>query len=207
MGNSIGGRRKAKVMKIDGEMFKLKTPVTVGQVLKDYPGFVLLESEAVRHMGVRAKPLVAEKELKPRRLYFLVELPKAPDQRQPRKVRSGINMNAKDRLESLMLSRRSVSDLTHVARVVDSEEGGEGAVRVRLRLPKAQVAKLMEESKDATDAAEKIMELCAAKEEEEASVVGKNKGSMVLQQGQWRPALGSIEETLKQGREMRTGLR
>lgn len=167
MGNSLGGKKTAKVMKIDGETIKLKTPVYAGEVVKDYPGHVLLESEAVKHFGVRAKPLESQQELKPKRLYFLVELPKGPEEKVPRRVRSGINMSAKDRLESLMLSRRSVSDLTIMkpASVVqqESKEASEnGAVRVRMRLPKSEVEKLMKESRDEAEAAEKIMDLCIA---------------------------------------------
>lgn len=44
-------------MKIDGETLKLKTPVTAEEVLKDFPGHVLFESESVKHYGARAKPL------------------------------------------------------------------------------------------------------------------------------------------------------
>lgn len=57
MGNSLGGKKTTKIMKIDGESFKLKTPVTAEEVLKDFPGHVLLESESVKHYGARAKPL------------------------------------------------------------------------------------------------------------------------------------------------------
>lgn len=88
MGNGLGGKKKTKMMKINGETIKLKTPIEGGAVSKEYPGYVLLDSEAV----------------KPKRVYFLVELPKVG---KPRKV-----MSAKDRLESLKLGRRSVSDLT-----------------------------------------------------------------------------------------------
>lgn len=164
MGNSLGGKKSTKVMKIDGETFKLKTPVKAGEVLKDHPGLVLLESEEVKHYGVRAKPLEAHKELKPKRLYFLVELPK--ESRVTRRVRSVINMSAKDRLESLSLARRSASDLTIMKPMKDIEVGKEelmnGGVRLKMRLPKADVEKLMQSSKDEVEAAEKIMSLCMA---------------------------------------------
>ncbi|KAK4423473.1 hypothetical protein Salat_1930100 [Sesamum alatum] len=174
MGNSLGGKRSAKVMKINGETFKLKTPVQAGSVVGNHPGHVLLDSEAVRHYGVRAKPLEPHQELKPRRLYFLVELPKSPEQRRPRRVRSGIHMSAKDRLESLMLARRSASDLSimrPVSIALDEESkgflensggGGGGGVRVKMRLPKAEVERLMAESKDGAEMAEKIVSLCMA---------------------------------------------
>lgn len=165
-------------MKINGETFKLKTPVRVGSVVGNHPGHVLLDSEAVRHYGVRAKPLEPHQELKPRRLYFLVQLPKSPEQKRPRRVRSGIHMSAKDRLESLMLARRSASDLSIMRPVsIELEKeinkgilensgggggGGGGGVRVRMRLPKAEVERLMAESKDGAEVAEKIVSLCMA---------------------------------------------
>ncbi|KAL1531928.1 hypothetical protein AAHA92_32009 [Salvia divinorum] len=171
MGNSLGGSKSAKVMKINGESFKLKTPIRAGTVVEGYPGHVLLESEAVKHYGVRAKPLEPLQELKPKRLYFLVELPKFPEEKGARRVRSGIHMGAKDRLESLMLARRSASDLSimkppSIAAEEEKKEASaaEGAgVRVRMRLPRAEVERLMAESRDSGDVAEKIAALCMAK--------------------------------------------
>ncbi|KAK6122336.1 hypothetical protein DH2020_043956 [Rehmannia glutinosa] len=170
MGNTLGGKRSAKIMKINGEMFKLKTPVQAGSVMENHPGHVLLESESVRHYGVRAKPLEPQQELKPSRLYFLVQLPKFPEEeKRVRRVRSGIQMSAKDRLESLMLARRSASDLSIIKavsiepepeKIGISENGGGGGVRIRMRLPKAEVERLMSESKDGAEVAEKIVGLC-----------------------------------------------
>ncbi|KAJ8570229.1 hypothetical protein K7X08_006806 [Anisodus acutangulus] len=168
MGNILGRKKTAKVMKIDGQTMKFRTPVYANEVLKNYPSMVLLESEQVKHFGIRAKPLEPQQELKPKRLYFLVELPKFPEEKNPRRVRSGIQMSAKDRLETLMLARRSVSDLS----IMKTEEynsssgplkgGGPQAqpVRLKLRLPKAEVEKLMMQSKDGSDVGEKIMRLC-----------------------------------------------
>jgi hypothetical protein len=165
MGNSIGKSKKAKIMKVDGEIFKVKTPTTSNDVVKDYPNHVLLDSQAVKHFGLRAKPLEPNQELKPRKIYFLVDLPKInkPEEDKTsslhRRVRSsGIrNMNAKDRLELLMLSKRSVSDISLVK--PPPNLGLDGPMRVKMRLPKAQLEKLMEESNDGTEVAEKIMSL------------------------------------------------
>ncbi|XP_073024727.1 uncharacterized protein At1g66480-like [Primulina eburnea] len=165
MGNSLGGRKSVKVMKINGETFKVKAPVQAGSVLKKYPGHVLLESEAVKHYGIRAKPLDPGQELKPKRLYFLVELPEFPEERVTRRVRSGIQMSAKDRLESLLLARRSSSDLSIMKppSIASEEEEqrarGGGGVRVKVRLPKAEVERLMAESKSEDEVAEKIISL------------------------------------------------
>lgn len=131
MGNRIGGRKTAKVMKIDGETFKLKTPVQVWEAVKDYPGYVLIEAETFKNFGIRAKPLEPERELKPKKLYFLLEIPKiSRDNRAVRRVQSGINMSAVDRLESLMLSRRSVSDLstTGIRRTIKFRCQNSGAI-------------------------------------------------------------------------------
>lgn len=161
MGNALGGKKTTKVMKIDGETFKLKTPIKVCDVLKNHPGLVLLESEAVKHYGIRAKPLEAHKELMPKRLYFLVELPKEVTV-APRRVRSGINMSAKERLESLVLARRSASDLTIMKPPSSQKEVMEsgGGVRLKMRLPKAEVERLMRGCETEAEAAEKIMGLC-----------------------------------------------
>lgn len=159
MGNSLGGKRAAKIMKINGEIVKLKTPVQAGAVTKDYPGYVLLESEAVKHLGIGAKPLGIHQELKPKKLYFLVELPKFPEEKAPRRIRSGINMSAKDRLESLMLAKRSVSDLSLLQ---PKSSISSDPVRLKMRLPKEEVEKLMMESKTQAEAAERIMQLCLA---------------------------------------------
>ncbi|PON78734.1 plastid movement impaired protein [Parasponia andersonii] len=169
MGNSLGAKKTAKVMRVSGEEFKVKAGVEAGQVVKDYPGHVLLESEAVKHYGIRAKPLEPNQELKAKRVYFLVELPKVTirdshnNVKVPRRVRSGINMSAKDRLENLMLARRSVSDLSLMKpmSILPEESPDNGTpMRVRMRLPKSEVEKLMKESRDEAEAAEKIVGLC-----------------------------------------------
>lgn len=214
MGNSLGAKKTTKVMKINGETLKLKTPVQAGEVVKDYPGHVLLDSEAVKHFGTRAKRLEPNQLLEPRRLYFLVELPQAPNEtKATRRVRSGINTSAKDRLESLMLSRRSVSDLSIMKStsimLEESKEGSQennGGLRVRLRIPKAEVEKLMKESKDEVEAAEKIMDLCSrvsagtacSKEHKEENMAAP----LDQQQVHWEDGHGRVKNGVK-GREVR----
>ncbi|XP_022759928.1 uncharacterized protein At1g66480-like [Durio zibethinus] len=195
MGNSIGGRKKAKVMKIDGETFKLKTPIRAWDVVKDYPGHVLLDSEAVKHFGIRAKPLEPQQDLKPEKIYLLVELPKFPEEKAPRRVRSGgIHMSAKERLESLMLSRRSVSDLSMVrpSSILESDGVGPGSRRmtVKMRLPKSQMAKLVDESRDGVEVAEKILNLYMEN-------AGGDTGNQMHRETAWKPGLGSIGENFK----------
>ncbi|KEH30890.1 hypothetical protein MtrunA17_Chr4g0044361 [Medicago truncatula] len=177
MGNTFGSKKTTKVMKIDGETMKLKTPIKAGEVLKDHPGLVLLDSEAVKHYGVRAKVIEAHKELQPKRLYFLVELPK---ETKPRRIRSGIQMSAKDRLDNLVLTRRSASDLSILKQSKMNDNSGElegkengGGVRLKVRLPKAEVEKLMRDCKDEAEAAEMIMRLYKASGKGEKETIVK----------------------------------
>ncbi|KAK3036164.1 hypothetical protein RJ639_029901 [Escallonia herrerae] len=76
MGNNMGGggRKKAKVMEINGESFKLKTPVKAQDVINDYPGHVLMKFKSVKQFGIRAKPLANGEELIPQKIYFLLHL-------------------------------------------------------------------------------------------------------------------------------------
>ena len=207
MGNTIGGgRKKAKVMKINGETMKIKTPIQVWDVVKDYPGHVLLESEAVKHYGIRAKPLEPQQELKPKKVYFLIELPKFTEEKKlsKRSQSTGIHLSAKDRLECLMLSRRTVSDLalTRPSSSLVSNEPGPGTspLRVKMRLPSSQVAKLVAESRDKVEVAEKIVGLYmnhAGPMEVNKDSLEAREGALVHQEVPWKPALGSVGEKNK----------
>ncbi|KAL5206191.1 hypothetical protein ABZP36_034400 [Zizania latifolia] len=201
MGNALAGKRRvAKVMTVDGDTFRYKTPAAAGAALRGHPGHQLLESEDVRRLGARARPLDRDAPLKPGKLYFLVQLPRGAgvgagfgdddddDPRGPRKVRSGaLHVGARERLESLMLSRRTVSDMASVTpssaaaratagnvgepspRPSSAEAGGDGAVLLRMRLPKSEVARLVKDSKDSAEVAEKIMKLCVARDQSGAA--------------------------------------
>ncbi|XP_065024386.1 ABC transporter G family member STR-like isoform X3 [Musa acuminata AAA Group] len=167
MGNALGGRKKAaKIMKIDGTTFKVKPPAQAITVLRDHPGHVLLESDEVKRLSLRARPLDPDAQLQRGKLYFLVELTQLRGRGAPRRAWSGqLQVGAKERLESLRLTRRSMSDLSLAGRCsVDVEEAKDGAVRLRVRLPKVQVEKLMQDSRDAAEAANKIMQLCVEKD-------------------------------------------
>ena len=195
MGNALAGRRRAaKVMTVDGATFRYKTPAAAGAALRGHPGHQLLESEEVRRLGVRARPLDRDAALKPGKLYFLVQLPRGAggrgagdeeDLRGPHKTWSGaLHVGARERLESLMLSRRTVSDVASLmpsagreaaARSSSVEAGADGAVRLRMRLLKAEVARLMKESRDPAEAAERIMQLCVARDQGGAAAAAPAK--------------------------------
>ncbi|XP_057522151.1 uncharacterized protein At1g66480-like [Amaranthus tricolor] len=189
MGNNMGGAnsKTAKIVKINGEFLKLKLPLKVLDIIKEYPNHILLDSQDFLRYNLRSKPLNPEDELKPRKIYLLVELPKFPDeinsQNPLRKVRSGVLARNNGDLMMKKVSRRTVSDLTMImTRSTAKDDGGDGRsggslkggyvgpTRLKMRLPKAQVEKIMEESgNDDGEAAKKIVRLCL---EEKATVSG-----------------------------------
>ncbi|XP_031101295.1 uncharacterized protein At1g66480-like [Ipomoea triloba] len=200
MGNCLGGKKVAKVMRVDGQTTEFKIPVDAGEVVKANPGHILVDSEAVKNFGFRAKPLEAEQQLQPKKVYFLVTEPApAPAERAaPRRVRSsGIHMSAEARLESLMLARsKSASDFSFLK----SPENG-GGVRLKLRLPKAEVEKLIKQSKHdgGGEVGEKIMRLC----------MGNNSVAVLNKSSRSRPPApipGIIKKDLKSSQK-RVGFR
>eukprot|EP01018_Ginkgo_biloba_P037660 Gb_25912 [translate_table: standard] len=173
MGNAIvssRGHGRIKVMKLDGEILKFKAPMTVGQIVGDYPNHVILHSDAVRHLGVKAKPLDECTPLKPKHLYFFVQFPELEESRAPRRVRSEITMSAKSRLECMLLARRSVSDISvmssptetkpRLMSVSPTQGDRDRAVRLKVRLTKAELAKIMSESQNSDETAERILSMC-----------------------------------------------
>ncbi|XP_020112600.1 uncharacterized protein LOC109727112 [Ananas comosus] len=57
--------------------------------LRDHPGFAVLESEEVKRVGLRARPLDPDAPLKPGKLYFLVDLPRADPEPDYRRAGAG----------------------------------------------------------------------------------------------------------------------
>ncbi|OAY71208.1 putative membrane protein [Ananas comosus] len=57
--------------------------------LRDHPGFAVLESEEVKRVELRARPLDPDAPLKPGKLYFLVDLPRADPEPDHRRAGAG----------------------------------------------------------------------------------------------------------------------
>ncbi|GLJ50395.1 hypothetical protein SUGI_1074140 [Cryptomeria japonica] len=157
-------------------------------------------------MGVRAKPLDGSATLKAKHLYFLIELPKLENyQCAPRRIRSGIAMNAKSRLENMLLARRSISDISYMncepSSDTSSSEISEdnGAVRVKVRMRRAELIEMMAESHDSSQTAERILESCLNSVKSHQT---ESRNVMDVQEEKednlvWRPSLGSIPETCR----------
>ncbi|KAL8161142.1 hypothetical protein V2J09_012631 [Rumex salicifolius] len=139
-----GGGRKAKIMKINGEFFKFGTPAKVRDIIGKYPGHILLDSDEFRRFNLRARPLDPEFDLQPKKIYLLVELPRFPSEEDadntPRRSNYGETSRAP---ENFRVSQPSASP-----------------VRVKVKLPKAQVERILEQTSDDAEAAGKIIDLC-----------------------------------------------
>ncbi|XP_023524596.1 uncharacterized protein At1g66480-like [Cucurbita pepo subsp. pepo] len=168
MGNAMGrgsrrSKRTAKVMKINGETFKIRTPTTASQVTTHHPNHLLYDSQSITQLGLRAKPLDPHHQLKPKTLYFLLHLPPLPGSHRPlSRVRSDLCSSASDRLECLMLSRRSLSDLQSFRLDPDGMSTASrptGPVQIKLRVPREEFERLMKESKSKVEAVERIVDL------------------------------------------------
>lgn len=113
---------------------------------------------------------------------------------------SGIQMGAKDRLECLMLSRRAASDVVRPTQASFRRDSAT-PVQLKMRIPKAQLDKLMQESTDDTEVARRIVDLYLGN----AGVLGENKhsgsdqklSSHQHQEVHWKPALGGVRESFK----------
>lgn len=166
----VGGNSKAaKIMKINGEFFKFKVPSKVIDVTKDYPHHILLDSQDFLKFNLRAIPLSPYDDLQPRKIYLLVQLPKFPHkpndisiQSPLRRAQSGVLESTPTARESTMvmkkkLPRRSISDLTMNTK--STADSPVGPTRVKMRLPKAQVQKIMDSGDDDVEIAQRILRL------------------------------------------------
>ncbi|GLJ50429.1 hypothetical protein SUGI_1074650 [Cryptomeria japonica] len=68
-------RGRVKIMKADGEMIKVWSPVNVKEILADYPDHEMFEEDENRRLSMDSRPLSSATLLRPGRLYFFIALP------------------------------------------------------------------------------------------------------------------------------------
>ncbi|KAH9293858.1 hypothetical protein KI387_040944, partial [Taxus chinensis] len=185
MGNVLRGivqcerHRRIRIVKLDGTVIKLSTPVYVKKIAGDHPDHGVFEADAVRRLGVLSRPLPEGEELRRGRLYFLIPLPKQTKGFEREKLPTAVS-----RHRQLQLLRRAFSDGDLIKRefdrglqIVSSSDDGLN-VRVKLRLRKNELAKLL--SDDGNYLLEDL-------------VVTRDLFSLPPRFG-WKPSLDSIAE-------------
>jgi hypothetical protein len=176
MGNVLlrGGidrrRRRIKIMKADGTVMKLRSPVSVKEILIDYPNHEIFEAPAGPRLGMGSftRPLPERAGLVAGHLYYLIPLPLPQDQlinynnnsnRRPFARASSYHSipSASSRLQppsSADMGRDSIKQEEADDRVVNKIKGGvrivsssystDGStVRVKLRLRKEELASFL----------------------------------------------------------------
>jgi len=161
-------RHRIKIMKADGMVMKLRSPVSVKEIIIDYPNHGIFEAPAGPRLGMGSftRPLPERAELVAGHLYYLITLPLPRDQlinyngnRGPFARASSDHSipSASSRLQpqtSADMGRDSIKEEEVDDRVVNKIKGGvrivsssystDGStVRVKLRLRKEELASFL----------------------------------------------------------------
>ncbi|GLJ50417.1 hypothetical protein SUGI_1074490 [Cryptomeria japonica] len=172
MGNVLRGvlknerRRRIRVMKVDGTVIKLSTPVSVKEIVGIHPDHGVFDAESVRRLGIHSQPLPERSELHGGRLS-----------------------------RQLQLSRRALSnrDLTkgefdRGVQIFSSGVDG-STMRVKLRLRKDELAKFL--SGDGKSVVEELVGPAIQQAMEKKQGVSISRPPSFG----WKPSLDSISES------------
>ncbi|KAH9295546.1 hypothetical protein KI387_039134, partial [Taxus chinensis] len=177
-----GSRRRVKIMKADGTVMKLWSPVHVKELLGDYPDNQIFEADDTHRLSMISRPLSQSVELRPGQLYFLIPLSTQPPASA---TTSGPEICGKSSSDTdLRIEKRddNKSKLNRGALQIISS-----TVRLRIRLTKEEVSSLL--SVDGNNLMEDIVAPLI-----KLSITNKPQKSWDSLSRQWEPSLDTISE-------------
>jgi len=156
-------RRRIKIMKADGTVMKLRSPLSVKEILIDYPNHEIFEAPAVPRLGMDSfsRPLPERAGLIAGHLYYLIPLPFPQDQlinydnnsiRKPFARASSYHRlqpescadKGRDSIKQEETDDRVVNKIKGGVRIVSSSFSTDGStVRMKLRLRKEELASFL----------------------------------------------------------------
>ncbi|GLJ50427.1 hypothetical protein SUGI_1074630 [Cryptomeria japonica] len=128
-------RGRVKIMKADGEVIEVWSPVNVKEILSDYPDHVMFEEDQNRRLNMDSRPLSPATLLRLGRLYFLIALPM-------QSTLSSTSSNAcRPQIYSKSDSDRNLLDDTK-SRLISSTDNG-SSVRLMIRVSKEEASSFL----------------------------------------------------------------
>lgn len=148
----IDHRHRIKIMKADGSVMKVRSPVCVKEILIDYPNYGIFEAPAglPLGMGTFTRPLPERAELLGGHVYYLIPLPHAQDEIIDFKNNIFITRASSDHsipdIGRDSMKQEAVDDVVNKinrggVRIISSSYSTDGStLRMKLRLRKEDLA-------------------------------------------------------------------
>ncbi|GLJ50426.1 hypothetical protein SUGI_1074620 [Cryptomeria japonica] len=126
-------RGRVKIMKADGEVIEVWSPVNVKEILADYPDHEMFEEDQNRRLNMDSRSLSPATLLRPGRLYFLIAL-------LMQSTLCTTSSNAcRPQIYSKSVSHRDLATDDVKSRLISSTNNG-STVRLRIRVSKEEAS-------------------------------------------------------------------
>ncbi|KAH9295547.1 hypothetical protein KI387_039135, partial [Taxus chinensis] len=182
-----GSHRRVKIMKADGTVMKLWSPVHVKESLGDYPDHQIFEADDTHRLSMISRPLSQSAELRPGRLYFLVPLSTQPSASSTTSGPEICGKSCSDTDLRIEETDDNKSKSNRGALQIISSTDKASTVRLTIRLTKEEVSSLL--SVDGNNLMEDIVAPLI-----KLSITNKPQKSWDSLSRQWEPSLDTISE-------------
>ncbi|GLJ50434.1 hypothetical protein SUGI_1074700 [Cryptomeria japonica] len=176
-------RGRVKIMKADGEIIKVWSPVNVKEILADYPDHEMLEEDQSHRLSMDGQPLSPTTIFRPGCLYYLVPLPM-----QSTPSSTSTSHACRQQIYSKSVSNRDLTTDNTMSRLISSTNNG-STTRLRIRLSKEEASSLL-----SVDGNKVMGDLLAPLIQR--AINKKLKNSWDSFDRRWKPSLETIFEEL-----------